>query len=117
MGKGSHLSLFFVLMKSDYDNLNPWPFTYRVSFQLINPKYPDKSHRETFNPDRNSSSFQKPSKDMNIAAGCPMFITLDRLTNEDFIIDDCLFIKTEVRINSSSSGGMKSGSGNSSSKN
>ncbi|MEQ2197223.1 hypothetical protein XENOCAPTIV_025934, partial [Xenoophorus captivus] len=30
MGKGTHLSLFFVVMKGEYDALLPWPFKQKV---------------------------------------------------------------------------------------
>ena len=33
-GKGSHLSLFLVIMKSDYDDLLPWPFKQKVSILI-----------------------------------------------------------------------------------
>lgn len=29
-GKGTHVSLFFVVMKGDYDALLPWPFRHKV---------------------------------------------------------------------------------------
>ena len=69
MGKGTHLSLFFVVMRSEYDALLQWPFSFRVSFRLINHENPSESIKETFLPDKNSSSFKKPTRDMNIAAG------------------------------------------------
>ena len=31
MGKGTHVSLFFVVMRGDYDALLPWPFSPKVS--------------------------------------------------------------------------------------
>ena len=37
MGRGTHVSLFFVVMKSEYDALLQWPFSQRVTFRLINP--------------------------------------------------------------------------------
>ena len=30
MGKGTHMSLFFVVMKGEYDALLPWPFRQKV---------------------------------------------------------------------------------------
>ena len=96
MGKGTHASVFFVVMKGEYDALLPWPFTQRVTFKLINHHDDSASVSETFLPDRNSSSFQQPKKDMNIAAGCPMFITKDSLLNGNFILDDSIYIETNV---------------------
>ena len=93
MGRGSHMSLFFVSMKAEYDNVLQWPFNRRVTFKLINQENERENVRETFIPDRNSSSFQKPTRQMNIAAGCPMFISKELLNSGGFIKDDCLFIE------------------------
>ena len=35
MGKNSHLSLFFVLMRGHYDSLLPWPFQQKVSIKTF----------------------------------------------------------------------------------
>ena len=94
MGRGTHVSLFFVVMRSEYDALLQWPFSERVTFRLINPYNKAESLQETFIPDKNSSSFKRPTKDMNIAAGCPMFIRKDKLPQ--FIVDDVLYIETMI---------------------
>ena len=39
-GKGTHISVFFILMKSEHDSLLPWPFKHLVTLQLINQNYP-----------------------------------------------------------------------------
>ena len=36
IGKGTHLSLFFVVMRGEFDNILQWPFTHKVTFKLIN---------------------------------------------------------------------------------
>ena len=54
-------------------------------------------------PSRTSSSFTKPTKLMNVAAGCPMFATKDKVFNCGFIKDDSLFVKCETKINQLSS--------------
>ena len=94
MGRGTHVSLFFVVMKSEYDALLHWPFSERVTFRLINPYNKEETIQESFIPDKNSSSFKRPTKDMNIAAGCPMFIRKEKL--QQFIVDDVLFIETSI---------------------
>jgi len=93
MGRNTHMSLFFVVMQSEYDNLLVWPFNHRVTFTLINQEDQSKNIKETFIPDRHSSSFQKPKKQMNVAAGCPMFISKEELDRGNFIKDDCFFIR------------------------
>lgn len=94
MGRGTHVSLFFVLMKSEYDALLTWPFRERVTFRLINPHNVEESLTESFIPDPNSSSFKRPTKDMNIAAGCPMFIRRENLYK--YIVDDAIYIETKI---------------------
>ena len=95
MGKGTHISLFFVLMKSEYDAVLRWPFSDRVTFRLLNPQnLDDESMTKSFIPDKNSSSFKRPAKDMNIASGCPMFIKKDLLAS--YIVDDAIYIETKI---------------------
>ena len=92
IGKGSHMSLFFVLMKGEFDNILQWPFTHKVTFNLIN-QAGGRDVVDTFQPDPMSSSFRKPRSDMNIASGCPRFVSQGDLRNNGFIVDDTIFIK------------------------
>ncbi|KFV60595.1 TNF receptor-associated factor 2, partial [Gavia stellata] len=93
-GKGTHLSLFFVVMKGDYDALLPWPFRHKVTFMLL-----DQNNREhiidAFRPDLTSASFQRPVNDMNVASGCPMFLPLSKLQSPKYayVKEDTLFLK------------------------
>lgn len=46
-GKGTHMSLFFVVMKGDYDALLPWPFRHKVGRETFPQLIPAKSqHRK-----------------------------------------------------------------------
>ena len=36
VGRSTHVSLFFVVMKSEYDQLLTWPMQKRITFELIN---------------------------------------------------------------------------------
>eukprot|EP00061_Rhincodon_typus_P011552 g36651.t1 len=100
MGKGTHLSLFFVVMRGEYDPLLPWPFRQKVTLTLLD-QGPAKDHvSDTFKPDPNSSSFHRPQTEMNVASGCPLFVTQTVLENEThhYIKDDTIFIKVTVDI-------------------
>ena len=92
IGHKTHLSIFFVLMKGKYDPLLKWPFESKVSLILV-----DHNHRkhivQTFKPTQESSSFQRPCSDMNIASGCPQFARLTVLDDENYVKDDVLYIK------------------------
>lgn len=96
MGRGTHLSLFLVIMKSEYDDIQQWPFQQKIKFKLINQNDRSKDHVEQMFPSKDSSSFQKPKKDMNIASGCPLFIPLDRLQPEGFLKNGNLFIEVKI---------------------
>uniref|UniRef100_A0A3Q3LDC6 TNF receptor-associated factor n=1 Tax=Mastacembelus armatus TaxID=205130 RepID=A0A3Q3LDC6_9TELE len=69
MGKGTHLSLFFVVMRGEYDALLPWPFKQKVTLMLMDQGPSRKHLGDAFKPDPNSSSFRRPVAEMNIASG------------------------------------------------
>ena len=96
LGKGTHLSFFFVIMRGPYDALLPWPFRQKVTLTLINQA--GKKHQsDSFRPDPHSSSFQRPGrKEMNIASGCPMFIRIEHLLNGGFVKDDSIYLRVVV---------------------
>uniref|UniRef100_A0A1X7T9H5 MATH domain-containing protein n=2 Tax=Amphimedon queenslandica TaxID=400682 RepID=A0A1X7T9H5_AMPQE len=95
IGKGTHMSLFFVVMKGEFDNILQWPFTHKVTFKLIN-QCGARDIIDIFQPDPLSSSFQKPKSDMNVASGCPRFVSMNELMQGGFIVDDTIFIKVKV---------------------
>ena len=95
IGKGTHLSLFFVVMRGEFDNILQWPFTHKVTFKLIN-QAGGRDIVDTFQPDPMSSSFRKPKSDMNIASGCPRFVSHTELERGGFVIDDTIFIKCTI---------------------
>ncbi len=95
IGKGTHISIFFVVMRGQYDALLRWPFRQKVTFMLL-----DQDNVEhvinAFRPDPSSSSFQRPRRETNIASGCPMFCSLTELSNHAYVRDDTMFLKIIV---------------------
>uniref|UniRef100_A0A4W5KUA4 MATH domain-containing protein n=1 Tax=Hucho hucho TaxID=62062 RepID=A0A4W5KUA4_9TELE len=97
-GRGTHLSLFFVVMRGKCDALLKWPFSQKVTLMLL-----DQNNREhiidAFRPDVSSTSFQRPISEMNIASGCPLFCPLAKLTGKSsYLRDDTIFIKAIVDL-------------------
>ncbi|XP_022357195.1 TNF receptor-associated factor 2 isoform X3 [Enhydra lutris kenyoni] len=97
-GRGTHLSLFFVVMKGPHDALLRWPFNQKVTLMLL-----DQNNREhvidAFRPDVTSSSFQRPISDMNIASGCPLFCPVSKMeAKNSYVRDDAIFIKAIVDL-------------------
>ncbi|CAH3188236.1 unnamed protein product, partial [Porites lobata] len=95
MGLGTHISVFFVVMRGQNDVTLRWPFRQMVTFMLL-----DQDNVEhvidTLTPDPNSSSFQRPRRETNIASGCPTFCSLTELTNHAYVRDDAMFLKIIV---------------------
>ncbi|XP_041353713.1 TNF receptor-associated factor 3-like [Gigantopelta aegis] len=100
-GKSMHISLFFVLMRGEYDALMPWPFQRKVTLYLLDqarrgPHMNDLS--EHFHPDPNSSIFKQPTLMMNIALNCPLVVTHLVVENphNNYLKDDTIIIKVVV---------------------
>ncbi|KAL8617583.1 TNF receptor-associated factor 3 [Nucella lapillus] len=98
MGKGSHLSLFFVIMRGEYDALLVWPFRQKVTMTLLDQSAEKRHLTDSFQPDPGSSSFQKPVTEMNVASGCPLFVSHSILENQgnSYLKDDAIFIRIVV---------------------
>ena len=92
---GYKMCLWFYIIGDGIGNLSlvfvvQWPFTHKVTFKLINQAGgPDIVN--TFKPVP-SNSLGKPKSDMNIASGCPRFVSHTELES-DFIVDDEIYIK------------------------
>ncbi|XP_036926881.1 TNF receptor-associated factor 5 isoform X1 [Sturnira hondurensis] len=99
-GKGTHLSLYFVVMRGEFDSLLQWPFRQRVTLMLLDQSGKKNHIVETFKADPNSSSFKRPDGEMNIASGCPRFVPHSTLENakNTYIKDDTVFLKVAVDL-------------------
>ena len=94
-GKGTHISLFFVVMKGEYDAWLEWPFPCKITLKLL--AQDGNAHiTETFSPDPNSSSFRCPSSEMNIASGVPLFARQQKVEDGPYIKSNCIFVQVIV---------------------
>jgi TNF receptor-associated factor 1 len=94
----THLSLFFVLMRGDYDAILQWPFSHKITFCLYDQTTTQRHIIDSFRPDNKSNSFQRPRSSMNIASGIPKFcpLTMIQQDNNPYVRDDCMFIRCIV---------------------
>ncbi|CAF0958146.1 unnamed protein product [Adineta steineri] len=94
----THMSLFFVLMRSEYDGILKFPFNYKVTFCLFDQSPAQRHIIDSFRPDTKSNSFQRPRSEMNIASGIPKFCSLSVIQQEGnpYVRDDTIFIKIMV---------------------
>ncbi|KAM4772372.1 TNF receptor-associated factor 5 [Rhinophrynus dorsalis] len=100
-GKGAYLSLYFVVMRGEFDSLLSWPFKQKVTLMLLDQSGKKNHIIDVFKADPNSSSFKRPDGEMNIASGCPRFVSHSQLENPKsgcYIKDNTLFIKVAVDL-------------------
>lgn len=95
LGREQYLSLFFVIMRGEYDALLRWPFRQKVTMMLLDQDHIDHVI-DAFKPDPMSSSFKRPTREMNVASGCPMFCPLVDLDKHAYVKDDTMFVKIIV---------------------
>lgn len=103
--QGTHLSLFIHLMRSDNDDVLPWPFTGKVTLSVCD-QHQQASKRnpisETLVAKPGLAAFQRPTTFRNHKGfGYMEFAPLSYIESEErcFIKDDMLLIKAEVRPN------------------
>lgn len=95
-GNGTHISLFFIVMKGVNDLLLSWPFKQKVTMTLLDQGTDRRHLSDTFCPDPSSPSFKEPTSDMNIPYGRPMFVAQTVVDNISYIKEDTLFIRINV---------------------
>jgi hypothetical protein len=106
-GKGSHLSLYIIIMKGEYDALLEWPFKQKITFFLTD-QGDQKNHRvHQLSPNRSLPNikvvFNRPSVKENLGIGNPCFVPHEALDSGDYVKDDTIFIKAVVEPAKSSS--------------
>lgn len=68
----------------------------QVTLMLMDQGPLKKHLGDAFKPDPNSSSFRRPVVEMNIASGCPLFVSQSVLETGSYIKDDTIFIKVRL---------------------
>ena len=97
-GQGTHVSFFITLMKGEFDPLLPWPFKQSVSLSLLAQDGMSRDITQSFKPDEDSSSFQMPKSEMNVASGCPQFCSLTVLDNPAYVKNDTIYLKGAINL-------------------
>ena len=99
--KGTHMSVFFQLMKGELDDCMEWPFDKRVYFVLIHQDDKNRCYERLSDDAREKvegslTSFGKPVTDVNVARGFRDFVTLEKLHADGFIKNDVLYIRNVI---------------------
>ena len=92
-----YLSLYFVVMKGQFDEILSWPFQKRVYLSLLNTKT-GQSVMKDIQPDARLHYFHRPENPRNVGYGYPKFIALQKLLQEDseFVENGALFLRSRV---------------------
>ena len=99
----THMSLFFLLMRGEYDAILKFPFCFKVAFCLYDLTDKQDHIIGMFRPDVRSSNSQRPRSDMNIVGGLPNFapVTIFQQENNSYVCDNTMFIKAIVDFSNS----------------
>ena len=91
-GWGTHISVLCVLMRTEHDNILPWPFQHQITLTMINQDaHPSKSISGRLTPSPGSVAFLQPTTEMNVASGFPRFASQSVLSNVSFTKGDVIF--------------------------
>jgi hypothetical protein len=91
------MSLFFVIMRGEYDKNLQWPFKFKVTFSLINQStMNDTDHmNQVCWPDTTTECFNCPAISMNVPYGISKCFPLDKFEQDRFVQNDTMFIKVQ----------------------
>ena len=91
-----------VIMRGEYDTLQPWPFRNKVTFFLLDQSCENFDVMDSFETylDK-SSSFQKLQRSMNVAVGAPLFFPLKDLNKNGYIVDDNIYFRVAAHRSNS----------------
>ena len=102
-GKNTHLSVFIIVMKGEYDAILPWPFKKRVKFTVIDQQEDaDKQENVTLKLTiKNIPNFARPVTEENAGWGFKEFVSHEKLNSRRYIVDDTLFLQVQISSPSS----------------
>jgi len=99
-GANTHLSLFFIVMKGEYDAILPWPFHKKVKLTLVDQQENLRDRKnvisEFITDQKHVESFAKPVTVENIGRGFHKFVSHGDLKTRRFVVHDNVFIQIQV---------------------
>ena len=94
-GYGTHVSVFLMIMRGDFDALLSWPFEQKVTFTVIDQER-NNDYRDSFRPRYGGTSWERPRSTKNIGSGIPLFFLHENLSSGGYIRNDTMFITVEI---------------------
>ncbi|XP_068701662.1 TNF receptor-associated factor 4-like [Montipora foliosa] len=97
--ENTHLSIYLVLLKGDFDSLLKWPFAQQVTFTLIDQQKNLNERENITKTDRETEQQRdwnsRPLKESNVGRGFSDFVPHDVLIKRCYILDDTIFIQAK----------------------
>ena len=89
-GNELRLSVYFTIMRGEYDSFLKWPFSSRVSIILVDPNK-RKHIVKILHPNPKSRSYSYPASEMNIPIGFPNFASVSKnYVRENSVLLKCI---------------------------
>ena len=100
-GQSTHVSIYLIVMRGDFDTNLKWPFDQQVIFCLYDLTDEKRHIIESFQPDGGSVCFKRLQDEMNTAAGFAQFIPLSKIQQDHspYLSEGSMYIKVMVREN------------------
>ncbi|XP_069743634.1 TNF receptor-associated factor 1-like [Narcine bancroftii] len=96
--KGTHISLYYIVLKGPYDALTQWPFKEKVKLALLNPRNRQQSILRICTASGQDPALQRPGEGMNPPHGFPMFLSLSEFNHcfSDYVDSNEIFVGAEI---------------------
>jgi len=96
------ISISFMIFAGDYDQILQWPFSYPVTFVLMNVEGEQKHISSRIEPNHRKNIFGKPTGDVNEPFKISRFCSVQKFLDnaKDFIYEDHSFLKVHIDFTS-----------------
>ena len=95
-GNNTHLSLYLVIMKGEYDATLTWPFHKKATFTLIDQQENEHDRENIVKPiasDLKLKNFARPVEEQNSGLGFHKFVSHEKLQKRRYLVDDTIFVQ------------------------
>ena len=96
-GGNTHLSVFLVIMKGEYDATLTWPFDKKVTFTLIDQQENEHDRENIVGSTTSDPKFRnsvlRPVTQENVGRGFTEFVSHEKLQKRRYIVEDTIFVQ------------------------
>ena len=95
-GENTHLTVYLVIIKGEYDATLTWPFDKNFTFTLIDQQENEHDRENivmSYTSGPKLSNFARPVKEENDGYGFHTFVSHTKLQKRRYIVDDTIFVQ------------------------